>query len=165
MDPRKLIKAEMAKRGIEKTKRMAAPVLSKMKKTEAFVHHQLETPLWHYGVRIALVLLIILIKRIPDAWVMMSKNMVARILIAAVIVYLAYIDVFSAALMAVAFVLLLQHDDKGPSNTRSYMWFGFGETWHKNHHDDPSLTDHSLGKGVDWTYEICRILSKSKKST
>ena len=108
MDPRKLIKAEMAKRGIEKTKRMAAPVISKVKKTEAFVHHQLETPLWHYGIRIALVLLIILIKRIPDAWVMMSKNMVVRVLIAAVIVYLAYIDVFSAALMAVVFVLLVQ---------------------------------------------------------
>jgi hypothetical protein len=108
MDPRKLIKAEMAKRGIEKTKRMAAPVINKVKKTEAFVHHQLETPLWHYGIRIALVLLIILIKRIPDAWVMMSKNMVVRVLIAAVIVYLAYIDVFSAALMAVVFVLLVQ---------------------------------------------------------
>lgn len=108
MDPRKLIKAELAKHGIEKTKRMAAPVLTKMKKTEAFVHHQLETPLWHYGIRIALVVLILLTKRIPDAWVMMTKNMVVRVLIAAVIVYLAYIDVFSAALMAVAFVLLIQ---------------------------------------------------------
>ncbi len=111
MDPRKLIKAEMAKRGIEKTKRMAAPIINKVKKTEAFVHHQLETPLWHYGIRIALVLLIILIKRIPDAWVMMSKSMVVRVLIAAVIVYLAYIDVFSAALMAVVFVLLVQESD------------------------------------------------------
>lgn len=108
MDPRKLIKAEMAKRGIEKTKRMAAPVITKMKKTEAFVHHQLETPLWHYGIRIALVVLILLTKRIPDAWVMMTKSMVVRVLIAAVIVYLAYIDVFSAALMAVVFVLLIQ---------------------------------------------------------
>lgn len=71
----------------------------------------------------------------------------------------------SLTLWAVALVLLLQHDDHGPSNTRNYMWFGFGETWHKNHHDDPSLTDHSLGKGTDWTYQLCKILSKSKKST
>ena len=70
----------------------------------------------------------------------------------------------SLTLWAVAFVLLLQHDNQGPSNTRSYMWFGFGETWHKNHHDDPSLVDHSLGQGQDWTYQICKILSKSKKS-
>lgn len=111
MDPRKLIKAEMAKRGIEKTKRMAAPVLSKMKKTESFVHHQLETPIWHYGLRIALVLLIIFTKRIPDVLIMMTKNMVVRVLIAAVIVYLAYIDIFSAALMAVAFVLLIQESN------------------------------------------------------
>ena len=69
----------------------------------------------------------------------------------------------SLTLWAVAFVLLLQHDDQGPSNTRSYMWFGFGETWHKNHHDDPSLVDHSLGQGRDWTYQLCKILSKSKK--
>jgi stearoyl-CoA desaturase (delta-9 desaturase) len=69
----------------------------------------------------------------------------------------------SLTLWAVALVLLLQHDTMGPSNTRSYMWFGFGETWHGNHHADASLSDHSLGRGVDWTYEICRILSKSKK--
>jgi stearoyl-CoA desaturase (delta-9 desaturase) len=69
----------------------------------------------------------------------------------------------SLTLWAVAFVLLLQHDNMGPSNTRAYMWFGFGETWHGNHHADASLSDHSLGQGRDWTYEICRILSKSKK--
>jgi fatty-acid desaturase len=69
----------------------------------------------------------------------------------------------SLTLWAVALVLLLQHDDQGPSNTRSYMWFGFGETWHGNHHADASLSDHSLGQDRDWTYEICRILSKSKK--
>jgi len=66
----------------------------------------------------------------------------------------------SLTLWAVALVLLLQHDKKGPSNTRSYMWFGFGETWHKNHHDNPGLVDHSLGKGKDWTYEISKLLSK-----
>ena len=66
-------------------------------------------------------------------------------------------------LWAVAFVLLLQHDPHGPRNTRSYMWFGFGETWHGNHHADTSLRDHSLGQGIDWTYQICKILSKSKK--
>jgi fatty-acid desaturase len=69
----------------------------------------------------------------------------------------------SLTLWAAAFVLLLQHDEHGPSNTRNYMWFGWGETWHKNHHDDPSLVDHSLGQGQDWTYQICKILSKSKK--
>jgi fatty-acid desaturase len=69
----------------------------------------------------------------------------------------------SLTLWAAAFVLLLQHDKHGPSNTRNYMWFGWGETWHKNHHDDPSLIDHSLGQGQDWTYQICKILSKSKK--
>lgn len=68
----------------------------------------------------------------------------------------------SLTLWAAALVLLLQHDKNGPSNTRSYMWFGWGETWHKNHHDNAALVDHSLGQGRDWTYEICRILSKSK---
>jgi stearoyl-CoA desaturase (delta-9 desaturase) len=69
----------------------------------------------------------------------------------------------SLTLWAAAFVLLLQHDKHGPSNTRNYMWFGWGETWHKNHHDDPSLVDHSLGQGRDWTYQLCKILSKSEK--
>lgn len=112
MDPRKLIKSELAKRSnlLAKTKRnmLSNPVINKVKSTEALVHHKLETPLWHYGIRIVLVLLIILTKRIPDTWVMMTKNMVVRVLIALCIVYLAYIDVFSAALMAVAFVLLVQ---------------------------------------------------------
>jgi fatty-acid desaturase len=40
------------------------------------------------------------------------------------------------------------------------MWFGFGETWHKNHHEDGSLKDHSLGRGVDWTYQLTRLISK-----
>lgn len=111
MDPRKLIKAEMAKRGLEKTKRMAAPIINKVKKTEAFVHHQLETPLWHYGLRILFVLHVILTKKLPDAWVMLSKNIVFRVLCALVIVYLAYIDIFSAALLAVAVVLLIQESN------------------------------------------------------
>tara|TARA_R110000822_G_scaffold79502_2_gene190087 strand:- start:7218 stop:7943 length:726 start_codon:yes stop_codon:yes gene_type:complete len=66
----------------------------------------------------------------------------------------------SLTLWAVSAVLLLQHDKKGASNTRSYMWFGWGETWHKNHHDDPGLLDHGQGKGIDLTYQISRILSR-----
>ena len=69
----------------------------------------------------------------------------------------------SLTLWAVALVLLMQHDENGPNNSRAYMWFGFGETWHRNHHINPTLVDHSLGKGRDWTYEICRILSKRNK--
>lgn len=69
----------------------------------------------------------------------------------------------SITLWIVAGVLLLQHDTNGPSNTRSYMLISFGETWHANHHADPKLIDHSQGKGIDWTYRICKILSKSNK--
>jgi hypothetical protein len=66
----------------------------------------------------------------------------------------------SLTLWAVALVLLLQHDSLGPSNTKNYMWFSFGETWHKNHHDNPSLDIHSDSGERDITYEITRILSK-----
>lgn len=69
----------------------------------------------------------------------------------------------SATLWAIAFVLLMQHDQHGPNNSRAYMWFVFGETWHKNHHDAAKLADHSLGQGRDWTYELCKLLSKSNK--
>ena len=66
----------------------------------------------------------------------------------------------SLTLWAVAFVLLLQHDDKGPSNTRIYQWFGFAETWHKNHHDFPSLDNHADAGEKDWTYILSRLLAK-----
>jgi len=66
----------------------------------------------------------------------------------------------SLTLWAVAFVLLLQHDKKGPSNTRSYMWFGFGETWHGNHHANPQWDDHASDGGIDWTYQLTRLLRK-----
>ena len=66
----------------------------------------------------------------------------------------------SLTLWATSLVLLLQHDKEGPSNTRCYQWFAFGETFHKNHHENPALVDHSLGKGIDWTYHISRVLSK-----
>ena len=66
----------------------------------------------------------------------------------------------SLTLWAVALVLLLQHDDKGPSNTRNYMWYSFGETWHKNHHDNPALDNHADESSIDWTYQITRILKK-----
>jgi len=103
MDPRKAIKVEM-----EKRKKNGEPMLSKFKKVEAKVHHELETPLWHYGIRIAIVVHILMTKKLPDAWVMLSKNMGVRVLFAAIIVYLAYVDIISAALLAVAFVLLVQ---------------------------------------------------------
>ena len=66
----------------------------------------------------------------------------------------------SLTLWAVALVLLLQHDEKGPSNTRNYMWYSFGETWHKNHHANPALDNHAEPGYKDWTYEITRILRK-----
>jgi len=67
----------------------------------------------------------------------------------------------SVCLWVVAFVLLLQHDDEGPSNTRNYMWFSFGETWHKNHHADPKLENHADPGGIDWTYQMTRLLKKN----
>lgn len=68
----------------------------------------------------------------------------------------------SLCLWAVALVLLLQHDEHGPSNTRNYMWFSFGETWHKNHHHNPALDDHSDPGDIDWTYQMTKLLRKSK---
>lgn len=65
----------------------------------------------------------------------------------------------SATLWAVALVLLLQHDDKQASNTQSYQWFGWGEAFHKNHHDDPKLTNHAPVGKVDWTYQMTKWLS------
>jgi sn-1 stearoyl-lipid 9-desaturase len=69
----------------------------------------------------------------------------------------------SLTLWAAAFTLLLQHDAHGASNTRVYQWFTWGESWHKNHHDDATLSNHAPKGKIDWTYQICRILSKSKK--
>lgn len=70
----------------------------------------------------------------------------------------------SLTLWAVALVLLMQHDQDGPNNSRAYMWFGWGETWHKNHHLDQSLTDHSLGKGIDWTYQLSKLLANESNT-
>jgi len=68
----------------------------------------------------------------------------------------------SLTLWAVALVLLLQHDDVGASNTASYQWFGWGETFHKNHHDNPSLANHSgNSKKKDWTYLLGKWLSNA----
>ena len=68
----------------------------------------------------------------------------------------------SLTLWAVAVVLLLQHDDQGANNSRLYMWFGWGETWHKNHHDDASLVNHApIGK-IDYTYQLTRLLAKNE---
>lgn len=67
----------------------------------------------------------------------------------------------SMTLWAVAFVLLLQHEDNQPSNTRRYQWFGWGETFHKNHHDHPQLKNHAMeSPDVDWTYHLCKLLAK-----
>ena len=66
----------------------------------------------------------------------------------------------SLTLWAVALVLLLQHDKNQPSNTRCYQWFSFGEAYHKNHHVDPSLANHSLDpKLTDWTYVLCKLIA------
>ena len=96
-------------------------------------------------------------------WLFVFGNALVMYLVSWKLFLFAWAIPASITLWIVALVLLLQHDQHGPSNTRSYMWFGWGETWHANHHADPSLTDHSLGKGRDWTYELCKILSKSKK--
>jgi hypothetical protein len=106
MEHRKLIKAEMAKH--KKSATSSSSLLSKVKKAESSIHHELDTPLWHYGIRIGLVIHILLTKQMPDSWVMLSKQMGVRVLFAAVIVYMAYVDIISAALLAVAFVLLVQ---------------------------------------------------------
>lgn len=111
MDPRKLIKAELAKRSLEKTKKMANPIFNKVKKADVFIHQKMETPLWHYGLRIAFVLHIILTKKLPDNWVMMSKNIWFRVLVALLIVYMAYIDILGATLLSIAFVLLVQESN------------------------------------------------------
>lgn len=96
-------------------------------------------------------------------WLFVFGNAALMYLVSWKLFLFAWAIPASITLWIVALVLLLQHDQHGPSNTRSYMWFGWGETWHANHHADPSLQDHSLGKGRDWTYELCKILSKSKK--
>jgi len=71
----------------------------------------------------------------------------------------------SLALWVVALVLLLQHDKDGASNTRCYQWFAFGEAYHKNHHEDPSLANHSSDpKLTDWTYVLGNLLSKKEKT-
>lgn len=63
-------------------------------------------------------------------------------------------------LWAVAFVLLMQHNNNHPNNSRAYMWFGWGETWHKNHHDNVKLANHADTGKIDWTYQFSRLLSK-----
>lgn len=68
----------------------------------------------------------------------------------------------SLTLWAVAFVLLLQHDSNGANNSRLYMWFGWGETWHKNHHDDASLVNHAPVGKIDYTYQLTRLLAKNE---
>jgi stearoyl-CoA desaturase (delta-9 desaturase) len=96
-------------------------------------------------------------------WPIVFVNAFVLYLISWKVLLFCWLIPASLTLWAVALVLLLQHDKNGPSNTRSYMWFSFGETWHGNHHEDASLIDHAKGNGVDWTYELCKILSKSKK--
>lgn len=71
----------------------------------------------------------------------------------------------SLTLWAVALVLLMQHSHGEPNNSRAYMWFGFGETWHKNHHTNQSLSNHGLGQGIDWTYELSMLLSNDTPNT
>lgn len=93
-------------------------------------------------------------------WYFVFANAVIMYLISWKLFLFAWAIPASLTLWAVALVLLLQHDDKGPSNTRNYMWFGWGETWHKNHHDNPGLEDHSDPGYKDWTYEITKVLRK-----
>lgn len=67
----------------------------------------------------------------------------------------------SLTLWAVSLVLILQHDKHGPSNTKSYMWFGWGETFHGNHHKYPTLKNHSMNSRCpDFTYLICKVLAR-----
>ena len=66
----------------------------------------------------------------------------------------------SLALWAVSLILLLQHDKEGPNNSTNHMWFGFGERWHKNHHNNLALENHSDPGCKDWTYEITKVLRK-----
>ncbi len=67
----------------------------------------------------------------------------------------------SITLWVVAIVLVMQHDANGPSNTRSYQWFAFGEAWHRNHHINPALVNHAIDPTkIDWTYHLCRLVAK-----
>ena len=93
-------------------------------------------------------------------WLFVFGNAFIMYLISWELFLFAWAIPASLTLWAVALVLLLQHDSLGPSNTKNYMWFSFGETWHKNHHDNPSLDIHSDSGERDITYEITRILSK-----
>jgi hypothetical protein len=93
-------------------------------------------------------------------WLFVFANAVIMYLISWKLFLFAWAIPASLTLWAVALVLLLQHDDNGPSNTRNYMWFGWGETWHKNHHANPALDNHAEPGYKDWTYEITRILRK-----
>lgn len=96
-------------------------------------------------------------------WPFVFANALIMYLISWEVLLFCWLIPASLTTWAVSLVLLLQHDENGPNNSRSYMWFGWGETWHKNHHDNPGLKDHSMGKGIDWTWKICKILSKRNK--
>jgi hypothetical protein len=67
----------------------------------------------------------------------------------------------SVTLWVVAIVLVMQHDANGPSNTKSYQWFAFGEAWHRNHHINPALVNHAIDPTkTDWTYHLCKLVAK-----
>lgn len=96
-------------------------------------------------------------------WIIVGLNALVMYLISWKVFIFCWAIPASLTLWAVGFVLIMGHQDKKPSNTRSYQWFGWGEAWHKNHHDNPTLADHAPKGKIDWTYQVCKILSKSEK--
>jgi hypothetical protein len=88
--------------------KMKGYVPSRVKQAESVVHHKLETAIWKNIMRVGFVAHIVFTKRLPMQYVMLSKTIWFRLVIAGLIIYLAYIDVISAALLGAAFVLLIQ---------------------------------------------------------
>lgn len=93
-------------------------------------------------------------------WPFVFANALVMYLISWELFLFAWLIPAGLTLWAVALVLLLQHDNIGASNTKNYKWFGWGETWHANHHANPNWDDHADSGGIDWTYQITRILKK-----
>lgn len=83
-------------------------IISKAKSAESSIHHKLETAIWKNVMRVAFVAHIVFTKQLPAEYVMMSRRLWFRLVAAGLIIYLAYIDIISAALLGAAFVVLIQ---------------------------------------------------------
>lgn len=83
-------------------------IISKAKAAESSIHHKLETAVWKNGMRVVFVAHIVFTKQLPAEYVMASRRLWFRLAVAGLIIYLAYIDIISAALLGAAFVVLIQ---------------------------------------------------------